>query len=172
MANGEKSENCSWNFRFLHMKDVEICKILTIVENFFISPHDKCRQIKIYPVLLQNKLDWLAVYAVLPWHLFCRDLRAFCVEKNCSQKCAMWRKNDKYDVWPRFILSPINSFLTWEVEIVRYSRFIPQCISSSVILPPWEKFNFPGRNLGRAEIVCVRKDVVLISGRRELIFSC
>ena len=33
------------------------------------------------------KISWLTVYAVLPWNLFCRDLCAFCVEKNCSQKC-------------------------------------------------------------------------------------
>ena len=79
------------------MKDVENCKILTIVEKFLISPHDRCKKLKF--TLFCCKISWFAVCAVLPWNLFCRDLRAFCVEKNWSQKCAMWRKNDKYDVW-------------------------------------------------------------------------
>ena len=78
------------------MTDVENCEILTIVEKFIISPHDRCKKLK--STLFCCQISWLAVYAVLPWNLFCRDLRAFCVEKNCSQKCAMWRKNDKYDV--------------------------------------------------------------------------
>ena len=53
-----------------------------------------CKQLKF--TLFCCKISWLAVYAVLLQNLFCRD---FCVEKIFSQKCAMWRKNDKYDVW-------------------------------------------------------------------------
>ena len=78
------------------MTNVENCEILTIVEKFIISPHDRCKKLK--STLFCCQISWLAVYTVLPWNLFCRDLRTFCVEKNCSQKCAMWRKNDKYDV--------------------------------------------------------------------------
>ena len=79
------------------MTDVDNDKFLTIVEKFPISPHDRCKKLKF--TLFCCKISWLMVYAVLRWNLFCRDLRAFCVEKNWSQKCAMWRKNDKYDVW-------------------------------------------------------------------------
>ena len=46
---------------------------------------------RIFIALLQNH-SFFAIYAVLSQNLFCRDLRAFCVEKNCIQKCAMWRK--------------------------------------------------------------------------------
>ena len=50
------------------MKDVENCKILTIVETFLISPHYRCKKIEIYPVLLQNQLVcglhcFVAIYA-------------------------------------------------------------------------------------------------------------
>ena len=86
------------------MKDVENCKILTIVEKFLISPHDICEKLKF--TLFCCKISWLAVYAVSPWNLFCRDLHAFCVEKNFSQKCAMWRKNDKYDVLSDHVRQP------------------------------------------------------------------
>ena len=69
------------------MTDVDNSKILTTVEKFLISPHDRYKKLKF--TLFCCKISWFAVC----------DLRAFCVEKICSQKCAMWRQNDKYDVW-------------------------------------------------------------------------
>ena len=109
MANGEKSEKCSG------ISDSCTWKMWRIVKSwqlncgeFLISPHDRCKKFKVS--LFCCKISWLAVYAVLPWNLFCCDLRAFCVEKNCSQKCAMWRKNDKYDVWDQ--ITPCASKFT------------------------------------------------------------
>ena len=60
------------------MKDVENCKILTIVEKFLISPHDKCKQIEIYPILLQNQLV--------------SGLRCFTVTIEAMYALFVWRK--------------------------------------------------------------------------------
>ena len=83
------------NFRFLHMKDVVDCKILTIVENFLIifviliiSPHDICQKL--------NLPCFVAKSVGQRFMLFYGDLRVFCVEKNCSQKCGEKMTNMMY----------------------------------------------------------------------------
>ena len=111
------------------MTDVENCEILTIVEKFIISPHDRCKKLK--STLFCCQISWLAVYAVLPWNLFCRDLRAFCVEKNCSQKCAMWRKNDKYDVW--IALCCVQSISTERPAHIAFDYLLWYCMVLQIL---------------------------------------
>ena len=122
------------------MKDVENCKILTIVENFLISPHERCKKSKF--TLFCCKISLLAIYAVLPWHLFCRDLRAFCVEKNVSKKCAMWRK--KWHIWCMAGISKIG-----KINNNRCSSYISSSKSNQNIRDVLNVLG-PGSRRGRA----------------------
>ena len=46
------------------------------------------------------------IYTVLSQNLSCHHLRTFYVERNLSQKCCLWRINDKYQVSLFFVILP------------------------------------------------------------------
>ena len=72
--------------RFLHMRN-EKCQANLLCGG--ISPHD----ISLLQIMLFCcKICFVAIYAVLLRKLFCRDLRAFCVEKNWTKNCVCGEK--------------------------------------------------------------------------------
>ena len=104
MATFSTSHTCHrWrNFRCLHMIDVEKSEILHIwhvcdVENVAIF----AKFIAIYAVLLLNLL----------FTLFCREISG---GEKLSPKVHLWRKNDKYQVWPQPSVSP-SPMSAWKV---------------------------------------------------------
>ena len=82
------------------------------VEKFQLSMYDNCVQLKISPHVETFQHNWwgfIAVYVVvllnLLFTLFCREIFATIYARSCgenlSPKVHLWRKNDKYEVYPQ-----------------------------------------------------------------------
>ena len=78
------------NFSFFHTIDKEKCEFVTNLEEFHISPHGRCEEIKNLPCFVVVKSVLLRITLFLR-NPFWRDLRAFAWRK-------IEPKNDKYEV--------------------------------------------------------------------------
>ena len=69
------------NFSFFHTIDAVKCEILTNLEEFYISPHDRCAEIQNLLCFVVVKSVFVTNYAVFAKSVLAR-LTRFRVEKN------------------------------------------------------------------------------------------
>ena len=84
------------NFSFFHTIDAEKCEFLPNLEEFHISPHDRCEEIKNLPcfVVVKSVLWRITLFFKIRFGAIYALLRG----EKLSKKLDRWRKSDKYEV--------------------------------------------------------------------------